>query len=410
MRRRLADVSASWASPRNATVKVAGLVTVLAMVGALAFVWIQFRGGLAPTTQLTLFAARSGLSMDDGSKVTYNGVVIGRVTAVQPDSADKRTRARITLEVTPASLNTIPANANATIKASTIFGNKYVAFSSPKSPSLQSLSPNQTIEASSVTTEFNTLFETLMSIAEKVDPIKLNSTLTATAEALTGLGDKFGRSLVDGNAVLAQVNPRMPQVRYDIQRFTQLADIYTAASPDLWDGLRDAVTTATTLNDQRGELDAALMASVGFGNTGADILRRGNPYLVRGMADLVPTAELLDKYSPQLYCMFRNYHDVAPKVAAASGGNGYSAVTNSSVLGAENPYVYPDNLPRTNASGGPGGKPGCWQSISRDLWPAPYLVTDTGASIAPYNHVELGQPLLTEYVWGRQVGENTINP
>ena len=41
---------------------------------------------------------------------------------------------------------------------------------------------------------------------------------------------------------------------------------------------------------------------------------------------------------------------------------------------------------------------------------APYLVMDTGASIAPYNHFELGQPILIEYVWGRQVGENTINP
>lgn len=35
---------------------------------------------------------------------------------------------------------------------------------------------------------------------------------------------------------------------------------------------------------------------------------------------------------------------------------------------------------------------------------------DTGASIAPYNHFELGQPMFIEYVWGRQVGENTINP
>jgi phospholipid/cholesterol/gamma-HCH transport system substrate-binding protein len=35
---------------------------------------------------------------------------------------------------------------------------------------------------------------------------------------------------------------------------------------------------------------------------------------------------------------------------------------------------------------------------------------ETGASIAPYNHVELGQPLLIEYVWGRQIGELTINP
>lgn len=40
----------------------------------------------------------------------------------------------------------------------------------------------------------------------------------------------------------------------------------------------------------------------------------------------------------------------------------------------------------------------------------PYLVMDTGASIAPYNHFEIGRPLTAEYVWGRQVGEDTINP
>ena len=55
--------------------------------------------------------------------------------------------------------------------------------------------------------------------------------------------------------------------------------------------------------------------------------------------------------------------------------------------------MYPDNLPRVNAHGGPEGRPGCWQPITRDLWPAPYLVMDTGASIAPYNHFGLGQPI-----------------
>ena len=58
------------------------------------------------------------------------------------------------------------------------------------------------IDVSSVTTEFNTLFETVTSIAEKVDPVKLNQTLTATAEALSGLGQRFGESIVDGNAIL----------------------------------------------------------------------------------------------------------------------------------------------------------------------------------------------------------------
>ena len=78
--------------------------------------------------------------------------------------------------------------------------------------------------------------------------------------------------------------------------------------------------------------------------------------------------------------------------------------------GAPNPYMYPENLPRINAHGGPGGAPGCWQEITHDLWPAPSLVVDTGNSIAPYNHLDTGSPYAIEYVWGRQVGDNTINP
>jgi phospholipid/cholesterol/gamma-HCH transport system substrate-binding protein len=266
------------------------------------------------------------------------------------------------------------------------------------------------INAAAVTTEFNTLFETVLSISEKVDPVKLNQTLSAGAEALDGLGDRFGQSITHGNEILADLNPQMPQVRYDIRRLAELTDIYGNAAPDLFDGLENAVTTARTLNEQQGNLDEALLASVGLGNTGADILERGGPYLVRSTADLISTSEILDYNSPALFCSIRNFHDVEPKFSNALGGNGYSGTGVGSIMGAGNPYVYPDNLPRVNATGGPEGRPGCWQPITRDLWPAPYLVMDTGASIAPYNHFELGQPILIEYVWGRQIGENTINP
>jgi len=80
------------------------------------------------------------------------------------------------------------------------------------------------------------------------------------------------------------------------------------------------------------------------------------------------------------------------------------------VGGGPNPYIWPENLPRVNARGGPGGAPGCWQHITRDLWPAPFLVMDNGASLAPYNHLDTGSPYAMEFVWGRQVGDNTINP
>lgn len=399
-------------SKRTPPYKLAGAVLALVAVVILVLVFLQFRGDFLPRTQLTMMAARSGLSMDPGAKVTYNGVEIGRVGEVEQVTVGDEPRAKIILEVNPKYLDLIPQNVQADISATTVFGNKYVSFSSPPKPSPQRINSSDVIDVTKVTTEFNTLFETVVSVAGQVDPIKLNQTLTATAQALDGLGDRFGQSIVNGNQILDEINPQMPQLRRDNQLLAQLADVYADASPDLFDGLQNAVTTARTLNEQQGNVDQALMAAVGFGNTGGDIFERGGPYLQRGLKDLVPTSALLDKYSPALFCTIRNYHDVEPKVAASLGGNGYSLRTHSELigLGAGNAYVYPDNLPRVNAKGGPEGRPGCWQPITRDLWPSPYLVMDTGASIAPYNHLELGQPLLTEYVWGRQVGEHTINP
>jgi phospholipid/cholesterol/gamma-HCH transport system substrate-binding protein len=398
--------------PRTPPYKLAGLVLALVTIAAIVLVYFQFRGDFLNREQLTMMSTRAGLAMDPGTKVTYNGVEIGRVAKVEEVNVGGEPRAKITLDVDPKYFKYIPQNVDANINATTVFGNKYISFSSPKNPVSERISPADTIDVTHVTTEFNTLFETVVSVAEKVDPVKLNQTLAATAEALDGLGDRFGQSIINGNEILADVNARMPQLRRDNQLLADLGEVYANAAPDLFDGLENAVTTAQTLNEQRGNLDQALMASIGFGNSGADIFERGGPYLVRGAEDLIPTSQLLDEYSPALFCTVRNFHDVEPKIAASLGGNGFSLRTHSEVLGlgVNNAYVYPDNLPRVNAKGGPEGRPGCWQPITRDLWPAPYLVMDTGASIAPYNHIGLGSPFAIEYVWGRQIGEHTINP
>jgi phospholipid/cholesterol/gamma-HCH transport system substrate-binding protein len=396
--------------PKTPPYKIAGLVLLLVFAIVVALVWTQFRGGFADPERLTLISSRSGLSMDTGSKVTYNGVEIGRVVDIAPIERDGTQEAKVSLDVNRQFIHLIPANVDAEIKATTVFGNKYIAFSSPKDPASQRITSNDQIVAKRVTTEFDTLFETVVSVAKQVDPIKLNQTLTATAQALDGLGERFGQSIENGNAILDQVNPLMPRLREDNQRLADLADVYADAAPDLFDGLNNLATTAKTLNEQQSNIDKALIASVGFGNTGGEVFEKGGPYLVRSAKDLVPTSALLDEYSPMLFCTIRNYHDVNPKIASSLGGNGYSLNTHSEILFPGNPYVYPDNLPRVNAHGGPEGRPGCWQPVTRDLWPQPYLVMDDGASIAPYNHIGLGQPIAIEYVWGRQIGENTINP
>jgi phospholipid/cholesterol/gamma-HCH transport system substrate-binding protein len=385
------------------------LLAVAAAVGALIF--LQFRGDLTHEDQLTLLASRAGLVVDPGSKVTFNGVQIGRVAQIGTVDDSGVQKARLRLEVEPRYLKFIPANVDVQIRATTVFGNKYISFSSPERPAAERLSPHQTIDVSSVTTEFNSLFETVTQIAEQVDPVKLNQTLTATAEALSGLGDAFGQSLINGDRILADLNPQLPRIRRDNQLLAGLAEVYADASPDLWDALDNGARTAETFNDHRTDLDAALMGAVGFADSAADSFERSGAYLVRGAEDLVATSTLLDDYQGMIFCTIRNFNQIQGRVARTLGGNGYSLATSSgTIAGAGNPYIYPDNLPRVNARGGPEGRPGCWQTITRDLWPAPFLVMDTGASIAPYNHFELGQPMFIDYVWGRQVGENTINP
>ena len=417
--------------------RVAGVVVFLIFALVLWLVFLQYKGDFNDKTKLTMLSDRAGLVMDPGSKVTYNGVQIGRVAAIDEVEKDGKPAVKFVLDVYPKYLHLIPVNVDARIVATTVFGEKYVSLTAPEHPVSQRITPSSVIDARSVTTEINTLFQTITSIAEKVDPVKVNLTLSAAAQALSGLGDKFGQSIINGSAALDEVNPRMPIIRHDIQQLARLGDTYADASPDLFDFLNNAVTTAHTLHQHENELDQALLAATGFGNTGADIFNRGGPYLARGAADLVPSAQLLDTYSPELYCSIRNLHDGEPKVAAftspyslrsetellsglglALGLPGLGLTLASQGLlglaglvgGAPNPYIYPENLPRINAHGGPGGAPGCWQSITRDLWPAPTLVMDTGNSLAPYNHVDTGSPYAVEYVWGRQMGDNTINP
>ena len=419
--------------------RVAGVIVFLIAALVLWLVFLQYNGDFTDKTKLTMLSDRAGLVMDPGSKVTYNGVQIGRVDKVDEIERDGKPAVKFSLDVYPKYLHLIPANVDARIVATTVFGEKYVSMTAPENPLPQRITPSNVIDARSVTTEINTLFETITSIAEKVDPVKVNLTLSAAAQALSGLGDKFGQSIINGSAALDEVNPRMPIIRHDIQQLATLSDTYADAAPDLVNFLNNAATTAHTIHAQEKDLDRALLAAAGFGATGADIFNRGGPYLARGAKDLVPTAQLLDTYSPELVCTLRNLHDGEPKVAAFAGGNGYSLRSESEIFsglglalslpglgitaatmglsaltgligGAPNPYIYPENLPRVNAHGGPGGAPGCWQTITRELWPAPTLIMDTGNSLAPYNHVDTGSPYAVEYVWGRQVGDHTINP
>ena len=137
-----------------------GWWTAILVVVVVAFVWLcsaLFAGTLTPYVPVTLTSERSGLVMESGAKVQLRGVEVGRVAGVTAGPAG----ARLTLHLSPDQIKYIPSNVEAQIRATTIFGAKYVDLIYPSQPAGQHISVGAVLVSRNVSTEVNTVFENL---------------------------------------------------------------------------------------------------------------------------------------------------------------------------------------------------------------------------------------------------------
>ena len=180
-------------------------VLVVVVGGAMWLCSATFAGTLTTYVPVTVTSERAGLVMESGAKVKMRGVQVGRVSRVDGG----RNLARLHLELFPDQIGYIPANAGAQIRASTAFGAKYVDLTYPEDPSPQHISAGAVLVSRNVSTEVNTVFQSLVDVLHQVDPPKLNAVLTAFADSVRGRGQRIGEATTAANDVLAALNPRM---------------------------------------------------------------------------------------------------------------------------------------------------------------------------------------------------------
>ena len=142
------QVHAPLNTDRTPPYKVVGVILAVVSALVLVVVWFQFRGYFDTKAKLYVVSPRSGLSMDPGSKVTYNGVPIGRVKEINVVGKEDDTKARLQLDVDPKYLELLPKNVNTKLLATTVFGSKYVSFTSPTDPEHARLKSGDTIDVS----------------------------------------------------------------------------------------------------------------------------------------------------------------------------------------------------------------------------------------------------------------------
>jgi phospholipid/cholesterol/gamma-HCH transport system substrate-binding protein len=380
-------------------VRLAAMLLASLLVAFAVLTYLSYTSAFSSIDNVTLTAPRAGLEMDRGNKVKYRGLQIGKVGNITY-SADE---AHLTLDIASGELRYIPANAVVHIASSTIFGAKSVEFIPPKSPSGTTLRPGAHLNVSAVSLEVNTLFQSLMGLLQKIDPVELNGTLSALAEGLRGHGNDLGGLLSGLNTLTQQLNPRLPTLQQDFAKTAAAANIYADAAPDLVTVFNNTPTIAKTVVDQQSNLNSTLLAAIGLSNNAYDTLAPAEQNLIDAIKRLRAPLKVTADYSPEFGCLFgaidRGIKEFAPILGVKKAG---LFTSSSFILGAP-AYTYPESLPVVNASGGPNcrGLPDLPTKQTGGSWyRAPFLVTDNAnIPYEPFTEMQVDAPSTLQWLF-----------
>lgn len=355
---------------------LAGLVTVVVIGLIIGLSVTLFRGDFTKSETVTLISDRAGLVMNPDAKVKMRGVEVGKVAAIDalPDG-----RAELQLEINPTQLHLIPSNVTADIASSTVFGAKFVELLPPENPSSARMYAGQVLQGQHVTVEINTVFQQLTQVLDKIDPAKLNETLGAMSAAFGGRGEKMGQTLSDFEALLAKLEPSLPNMARDIENTAVVAGGYADAAPDLLRTLDNTTQISQSIIDEQQNLDAFLVSMIGLADIGNEVIGQNRPALSEVLRLLAPTTDLLNEYAPGLNCALEGMLYVKNQPPLPDPG---VLVNVAFTLGIER-YRYPQNLPKVAAKGGPHCMGLPYIGFGNR---AKYLVTDTGANPWQYGN------------------------
>jgi len=356
-----------------------GLATVAVIAAIVAVAVGLFQGSFTESVPVTVLSPRAGLVMNVDAKVKMRGVQVGKV-----DSIESRPNGQAVLHLAmyPSDLHLIPANVLVDITAPTVFGAKFVDLVPPAEPSARSLHAGQVLDSQHVTVEINTVFQQLTSVLGTLDPAKLNETLGAVSQALSGRGEKIGQAFSDLDSFLAKFDPSLSALSHDIAVSAPVFNAYADAAPDLVKTVANSARISQTFVDEQHNLDALLISAIGLANVGNDVLSANRKGLTDVIHLLRPTTDLTNEYNKALWCGFAGLAELAKNPPLSEPSINIIA---SITWGAER-YRYPTNLPKVAATGGPQ----CLDLPKRPFnTNAKVVVTDIGANPVQYGNQQL---------------------
>ncbi|MFO7191195.1 MULTISPECIES: MCE family protein [Thermocrispum] len=250
------------------------------------------------------------------SDVKARGVFVGHVAKITPTPDG----AVLDLALDPEYAAQLPKNATARIMPKTLFGERYVQLSFPSLDGPK-MSEGDVItqDRSSAALELAQSFDKLLPVLRAVQPQKLNSTLTAIANALEGRGEQLGDTLVELGEYMGELNPELPELQQNLQELAKFSDNLEDVAPELIDTLDNMRTTSATLVDKQRNLDSLYRTLTTASRDLQDYLEANRNNIVTVNKVNKRTLAMLAKYAPEVPCVTSQMAEALPLLDAAFG-------------------------------------------------------------------------------------------
>lgn len=267
-----------------------GLITLVALAVIATAITLRSNGTFGSAPHVTAEVANAGGALRSGSDVKMNGVIVGKVAEIR--RAESGGGVSIEMVMSEDDMDLVPANVVARILPATVFGTTFVDLV-VHGESSGRLEAGATIkaDATQATLELQQALDDIDRLVKALGPAELASAIGSAAEALDGRGNQIGDTVRSLNSYLDRLNPRMPQVRSDLDALASTTRLLDQIAPDLLDATDDVLVTMNTIVTQ----EAALTALLSGGTT---LARTARGFLDENQDDLVEfingSAVLLD--------------------------------------------------------------------------------------------------------------------
>lgn len=278
------------------------MIAVVVLLAAAAFQGARLAGvlgGAGPGDLVVSadFADTTGLYV--GNEVTYLGVPVGRVVAVEPRGASMR----VVMHLDPGTR--VPADAGAEILQSSLVTDRYVELGPAYAggPALASgavIGAAHTRSPAGVDEIAGAVDDLVKALDGSLGPAGrgtlgdgLGRLLATTARALRGNGDALRSALSNGQDALAVLTSRDAAITRVSDDLSALVDVLAARDRRIRTFTHRTDATLAVLDAQRGQLLATLRALDRLTTLGSRFLRRNAGVLgkdLAGMADVVALA------------------------------------------------------------------------------------------------------------------------